>query len=272
MSDVAELVGKLLRKAEATTSTDEAEALYAKAQALATAHAIDLAVARANVASKEAREQPEERTLKLTEPGMRSRPQFVTLFNQIAASNDVAMLISTDSTTVFPMGLPSDLDMVEQLYLGLAAHMVRAANAYLATGEHRERGVHGQTARRNFYDGFAHRIGQRLKASRAEAVREAEHDARGGRASARAGREADGTARGRDGDDPGALSVTALALRDKTKEVTDFYEAKKAAYNVRRSWAGLERQQALAWSPGAWTAGSAAGASAPLSGTRSIGR
>ena len=42
----AAIIGKLLRKAETTHSADEADALMAKAQELATRYSIDLAVAR----------------------------------------------------------------------------------------------------------------------------------------------------------------------------------------------------------------------------------
>ncbi|MSW43807.1 MAG: DUF2786 domain-containing protein, partial [Actinobacteria bacterium] len=60
-------IAALLAKAERTDNAEEADAYLMKAQSLATAASIDLAMARSRTAKKEQREQPEMRTIVIGE-------------------------------------------------------------------------------------------------------------------------------------------------------------------------------------------------------------
>ncbi|CPV93491.1 Protein of uncharacterised function (DUF2786) [Mycobacteroides abscessus] len=64
-------IAALLRQAEGTDNTHEAEAFMAAAQRLATATSIDLAVARAHSAKRDAQARPTQRTITIGEAGTR---------------------------------------------------------------------------------------------------------------------------------------------------------------------------------------------------------
>ncbi|WP_203568466.1 DUF2786 domain-containing protein [Aestuariimicrobium ganziense] len=200
-------IGKLLRKAETTDSVDEAEALMAKAQALATRHAIDLAVARFEHSERERREGVEERVVTIGRP---RQPHLVLrrrLFGAVAEVNDVTVLLRGTEATLYPIGFPSDLDVVEAIYRSLEAQMTRAADEWI-----RRSGtpLHTTQARTMFYEGFVARIHARLVKARDEALWQADPGP------AKSLRERVLRPRGDE------LSSTALALRAKRQEVDDF--------------------------------------------------
>lgn len=152
---------------------------------------------------------------------------MVRLALVIARNNDVKCFISHRQDRVTILGYPSDLAVVEALYGSLAAQMVTAGVAYLATGEYRsetmwsdrqwrEVPVSGITAKLAFYEGFIDVIGTRLREAREAAI---------------------GTAIRADVD-PNAATSTAVVLRNKELAVTDYYQAQVKAQNVRGSWAG----------------------------------
>ena len=199
-------IAALLRQAEGTDNTHEAEAFMAAAQRLATATSIDLAVARAHSASRTAAQAPTQRTITIGEPGSRGLRTYVQLFAGIAAANDVRCDVASNSTFVYAYGFPEDIDASHALYASLVVQMVRSCDAYLATGAHRPTPT--ITARLNFQLAFGARIGQRLARAREEAQAEA--------------------TKGRDSQ-PG----TAIALRNKEVELRNHYKKESQA---RGTW------------------------------------
>lgn len=260
-------IGGLLRQAESTDNEHEAEAFLAAAQKLATRSSVDLAVARAHIATRERRPTPLQRVVPIGEPGKRGLRTYVQLFVAIAAANDVRCDVARTSTTVYAYGFDTDLDTCEALYASLLVQMVRASDQYIKSGSYKsatvekivvERAWGGRrevqrrvqapvaavTARLNFQMAFAARIGRRL----AEVKQDVETEAV--RADA-----AESTPTG-----------TALALRNKELELTDFYRGTSEA---RGTWRGP--QASAGYSAAARRAGDRAGKAARLGGAPELG-
>lgn len=199
-------IAALLRQAEGTDNPHEAEAFMAAAQRLATATSIDLAVARSHSNERTKAQTPVQRTITIGNAGTRGLRTYVQLFTVIAHANDVKCDIASNSTFVYAYGFGEDIDASHALYASLVMQMVRASEAYIASGKHRPTPT--ITARINFQLAFGARIGQRLAEAREEARREATKSKT---------RE------------PG----TAIALRDKDIELRDFYRQTSEA---RGTW------------------------------------
>ncbi len=199
-------IAALLRQAEGTDNPHEAEAFMTAAQRLATATSIDLAVARTHSATRTAAQVPGMRTITIGDPGSRGLRTYVQLFAGIANANDVRCDVASNSTYVYAYGFAEDIDATHALYASLVVQMVRACDAYLATGAHRPTPT--ITARLNFQLAFGSRIAQRLAEARDEARREATQMR---------------------SDAPG----TAVALRNKEVELRDHYRSQSKA---RGSW------------------------------------
>lgn len=228
-------IAALLRQAEGTDNSHEAEAFMTAAQRLATASSIDLAVARSHSANRSAAQAPTQRTITIGAAGTRGLRTYVQLFVLIAAANDVRCDIASNSTFLYAYGFAEDIDATHALYASLVVQMVRASDAYLATGEHRPTPT--ITARLNFQLAFGARVGQRLAEAREQAKQEVTKDRR------RA---------------PG----TAIALRDKEVELRDHYrEASKA----RGTWQA--NRASAGYSSSARRAGDRAGRRARLGGS-----
>jgi hypothetical protein len=199
-------IAALLRQAEGTNNTHEAEAFMAAAQRLATATSIDLAVARAHSATRTAAQVPSMRTITIGEPGSRGLRTYVQLFAGIATANEVRCDVASNSTYVYAYGFAEDIDATHALYASLVVQMVRACDAYLATGAHRPTPT--ITARLNFQLAFGARVGQRLSEARDQARREATQETT-------------------------ATPGTAIALRNKEIELRDHYRTESKA---RGTW------------------------------------
>lgn len=234
-----DLIAKLLRQAEGTTHKAEAEAFMARAQTLATRHSIDLAMARAHTAKAERRERPEERVVRIGPAGQRGLAMYVRLFLVVAHANDVQCLVQSDSTLVYALGFPSDIELVETLYASLVTQMVTAGDRYLRSAAFRNRPeqeqwddrtgrwvvrrTHATTARLAFYRGFVATMGSRLEAAKEEAVSAATRQEQ----------------RARRGREPANLPVsTAVVLREKQAEVDAFVADVSEAKGVRGAWRG----------------------------------
>lgn len=228
MSATIERISALLAKAERTDNEAEADAYLMKAQQLATLASVDLAVARARVARREGRQQPESRTTTIGEKGKRANPHLISLFVAIAHANDTQVDVAANSTYVIAFGMPADLDVVETMYGSLAVHMVHSSQAYLSAGEWRgetylaavartrryQRRPHtAVTARAAFYRAYVERIRERLEQARAAAL---EHVARHSPPTS--------------ADESGAV-----VLRRKADEVKKFH---RQASKARGSWGG----------------------------------
>lgn len=248
-------IGALLAKAESTDSPHEAEALVAKAQQLATLHAVDLATARQRTQRRNRREQVEQRKLVVGRRGEIGLRQRVKLYVAIAHVNDITVDVARDSTYLIAFGFPSDLEVVDALYGSLATQMIGAGNAAIARGDHKEDPYWSDAARAwrtdarvfrtAFNEGFIATIGTRLAKARAEALAEAPlpHNHR-----------------------LPAASGAELVLVEKAAEVAAYH---RATSDARGTWRGNGRRDSP-WSPSGHSAGTAAGRSARLSGQRSI--
>ncbi|MFM9136385.1 MAG: DUF2786 domain-containing protein [bacterium] len=224
-------IAALLVKAERSDNAHEAEAYLAKAQALATQASVDLAVARALTARREAREQPVSTTITIGERGKRANTHLVSLFVVVGQCNSLQIDIAHNSTYVIAYGMPSDIELVEALFGSLATQMTASANTWLAVGEWRgdtyvsrdgwRKDHTAQTARAAFYRAFIDRIGDRLQQAREEVLAEAERQRLQVPAEV-----------------PGGTAVAttgALVLRGKEAEVRSFYRQSSRA---RGSWSG----------------------------------
>ncbi|OBC01257.1 hypothetical protein A5784_18855 [Mycobacterium sp. 852013-50091_SCH5140682] len=197
-------IAALLRQAEGTDNAHEAEAFMAAAQRLATATAIDLAVARSHSAQRTKAQMPVQRTVTIGQAGTKGLRTYVQLFVMIGMANDVKCDVASNSTFVYAYGFAEDIDATHALYTSLVLQMVKASESYIASGAHRPTPT--ITARLNFQLAFGSRIGQRLTKAREEAKQEADRT-----------------------DQPG----TAIALRDKDIELKSFY---RQASQARGTW------------------------------------
>lgn len=210
-------VGKLLAQAEGTDNEHEAAAFVERAQQLATAHAVDLELARSRQAARRGPADPlvQER-VDVGARGKRGNRHRVLLFSVVARTNDVLVNVAHDSTYVLGFGHRADLAVVERLWASLAVQMTAAAQRRLDAGEHRAAGVAAQTWRLSFYDGWVAAVAERLQAARDRAVTAASEPAAERRTS-------------------GAEPSAALVLRAKAERVSDFYAG---ASQARGSWRG----------------------------------
>jgi len=229
-------IAALLRQAEGTDNPHEAEAFMAAAQRLATATSIDLALARAHSDKRTKAQMPVQRTITIGQAGTKGLRTYVQLFVLIAQANDVKCDVASNSTFVYAYGFAEDIDATHALYTSLVMQMVRASEAYIASGAHRPTPT--ITARLNFQLAFGARVGQRLAAARDEARQEADA-----------------------ADQPG----TALALRDKDIELKSFY---RQASQARGTWRATSAS--AGYSSAARRAGDRAGQRARLGPTQEL--
>lgn len=223
-----ERISALLVKAERTDNSAEAEAYLMKAQALATAASIDLAVARAHGERRQARVTPQMRTIIIGEKGKRANRHLIGLFVVIAHANDSQVDVAGDSTFVVGYGMPEDLDVVEAVFSSVAVQMMQAAQQWVTTGQWRQeeyvaaRRVAGrtrrtvrphtaQTARASFLLAYVARIEERLTQARDDAREQAWQRV------------------------PGGKSAGTIVLRAKETEVQDFHRQTSTA---RGAWGG----------------------------------
>lgn len=149
-------IAALLRQAEGTDNPHEADAFMSTAQRLATAASIDLAVARSHAGNRSPAQAPTQRTITIGAAGTRGLRTYVQLFVLIAAANDVRCDVASNSTFVYAYGFAEDIDTSHALYASLVVQMVRASDAYLASGAHRPTPT--ITARLNFQLAFGARV------------------------------------------------------------------------------------------------------------------
>lgn len=265
------VIGKLLTKAESTSSPAEAEALLVKAQHLATRHAIDLGRARLEAAGA-VREIVEERTVTIGRPRQPHLVVLRRLYVAVAEVNDVTVLLRGTEAVLHPIGVASDLDTTHALYLSLAAQLRQATEAWLVSDE-RPAGLHTTSARNFFGHGFVNRITGRLRQARDEAIAQALAEERErdeaqaasgpGEAGVHPGRS---TASSSKAQPSTALSSTSLVLQSKADEVAGFIAANYGRVGTRSTRAG--RSQAGAGS--AMRAGGRAADRAHLRASRPI--
>lgn len=222
-----ETLSKLLNQAENAATEAEAEAFFAKAQELATMHAISLAQARAHTERSQRREQPTHEQVVIGAPRQHVNSHLCLLAVAIGEANSLRTNIASNNTFVIWFGLPSDVEKATMLLHSISHQMVRAADAFVrgrtwAVERDRESGgtpMTAQKARKTYYTTYVRVIGQRLLAARSQAQAQYDREVTGG-------------------------DSAALVLRNKEIEVRDYYAQTSTA---RGSWRG----QRISFSSGA---------------------
>lgn len=212
-----ETLSKLLNQAENAATDAEAEAFFAKAQELATLHAISLAEARAHTQRSQRREEPTHEQVTIGQPRQHVNSHLCLLSVVIGEANSLRTNIASNNTFIIWFGLPSDIETATMLLHSVAHQMVRSADAFvrgkswLAERDLENLGapMTAQKARKSYYSAYVRVIGERLLAARKQA--ETQYD--------------------RTTDGPGA----ALVLRGKELEVRDYYDQ---ASRARGAWRG----------------------------------
>lgn len=192
MADMLERIAKLLNQAENAGTTAEADVFMAKAQSLATTHSVDLAKARHATTAKQ-RTIPVQRTIHIGERGARGLRTLTDLCMNIGQANDLRFTIAHDATRVYAVGFAEDIDITEAMFASLQVQQAKFLAEFKADGAWKnetvwvERGWNSEykpqtwlTARLNFQEAFASRIGNRLylaKSAEESKLRKAEADA-----------------------------------------------------------------------------------------------
>lgn len=230
MSDAMDRLAKLIALADRADGTPEGELAFERATAMAAEINVELAVARAHVASKEKREEPVAgHRVKVNAYGSKPihRQAMMDLWLAIADAYEIRCTISSENHFAFAYGFPSDIDLGEKLFAALSLQMVSEAARAIERGEQkwvideakRKIGLDARVYRRLFYQGFTRRVAGRLWTAR-EATRKRVDESTGGSAT--------------------------VALRDKTVEVDDFYTEKTKHLSLRGSYRGLNNSDTAA--------------------------
>lgn len=274
MGNTLELVAKLLAQAEGAGTEEERAVFTEKAQKVAASYSIDIAKAR-YVNIKKERTTPQQRDIVIGVPGTEGLKTLVNLYLGIARANDLRCLIANNATRVYAIGFPEDIDVSEALYASLVTQMTSLVEEYKQEGSWKSeevwtevwkngysdggqyRKINWRTARLNFQNGFAARIGSRLLDARAQEQRRRIEEERAAAAEAvddvliedAAATEAPGT---------------ALVLADKKRQVREFYDSVPKG---RGGWSGGVGTHAR----GSHSAGASAANRASLGGGSAIG-
>lgn len=290
-----ELIGQLLTQAENAGTPEERDAFYAAAQKKATRLGIDMAMARAAIEKISEREKPTHRHIVLGKKGQRALSWYVELFCKIASANDLRVTMAHNSTYINLYGMPSDIDVAEAIYNSCIVAMVAGGDAYLREGsykqdvqrlwkkwrepnpEYKEGGynydrwdqkipkyvytegyknvpISGMTARQNFYRGFVGEIGKRLREAKEEARAEAIQE--------EAERHQTETS-----DTSVPATSTELVLKEKSKEIAEYYEEETRGRLSRRGWKG---SKSPVHHSGSQSAGRSAAQSVDLGGRKAL--
>jgi hypothetical protein len=160
----------LLAKAESTEYPDEAEALTAKAQELMTRHSVDSALLSA-APSAAGGPTVGTRRVHVQDPYVRAKMQLLAT---VAEANDVRVVWYARLGIANLVGVRGDVAAVELLFTSL---LLQAAQALSAAERQIGRVSAPRSFRRSFLLGYAHRIGERLRAARRRAAAEATAEA-----------------------------------------------------------------------------------------------
>ena len=167
----------LLAKAEATEFPDEAEALSAKAQELMAKFSLDRALVEALADDDRQAELDDSaaRRIWVETPYVSAKAQLV---HAVAAANRCKTVTTDNLAFITVVGAELDLQLTELLSTSL---LVQANRAMLAAGQNAGRYSESRTRsyRQSFLVAYAHRIGERLRAT-AEAAQAAVSEAEAG--------------------------------------------------------------------------------------------
>ncbi len=209
-------LSKLLNQAENAATEAEAEAFFAKAQEIATLHAISLEQARAHTATRQSRQRPTHEQIRIGAPRQHVNSHLCLLAAAVGEANSLRTNVASNNTFVIWFGLPSDIETAGLLLQSIAHQMVRGADCFVRSrrwqAEHdRQTGrpLTAQKARKTYYTTYVHVIGDRLRRARQDAQTEFDRTATAGSAE--------------------------LVLRGKEVEVLDYYSHHSTARGV---WKG----------------------------------
>ena len=166
LDNIISTVEKLLRLAASSNHPGEVEAAQAQAQRIITKYQIEEAqlnghVASGNVISKQ---------VPTPKPYTADRAM---LLNYIAKHNFCKVLRTNDYAVIY--GYPSDIDFCLALYEILALHMVTEMSVKLAYAKsHADSKFSTQAWTKSFFGGYAIGIGNRIKKSKSEVIKQAE--------------------------------------------------------------------------------------------------
>lgn len=163
------LIRALLAKAEATNFEAEAETFTAKAQEMMTRYSIDAAVlASAALGSGTSRTAGiESRRVHVESP---YADEKASLLSVIASVNSARCIWAPGLGIATVMGFPVDLQLTDMLFTSLLVQATRASTDATAADPR----LRTPSFRRAFLVAFAHRIGERLEATREHAAADAE--------------------------------------------------------------------------------------------------
>lgn len=216
-----EKIAKLLNQSERAATEAEANAFLTKAQELATLNSVDLAKARQHTQKNERREDPTQEYVSFESINRNNRSHAVYLYAAIADNNDVKLTIRPRSIGINVFGFPSDIEVVNAMFIHLMTQMVEAGNAFIRSGAHKTetrtvfnentyeyetKPVDGRIARTSFNRAFIRAVNSRLALARLEVIEAAEKQTTG----------------------------TELVLLEKSREVEDFYNRKANARGTYR--------------------------------------
>lgn len=167
-------VRALLAKAESTEYDEEAEALSAKAQELIARYALDRLLHRDAGTGDRGVSGVTSRRIWLDAPYVMAKASLV---HAVADANRCRSVVTESLGFCLVVGDAADLDAVELLVTSL---LVQANTALVRHGRSVDRRGASRTRsfRQSFLIAYASRIGDRLRAAGAEAVREAGDEAR----------------------------------------------------------------------------------------------
>ena len=166
---VLKVVRALLNQAERTDFEAEAEAFTAKAQEMMTRYSIDAAVLASSACHTGLGTGVESRRVHIDSPYADEKAQFLAV---IAAVNSARSVWSPSVGFSTVVGFPVDLHLTDLLFTSLLVQATRASADATATNPNRRTA----SFRRAFLIAFAHRIGERLEATKQRACVDAEHE------------------------------------------------------------------------------------------------
>jgi len=271
-------IGALLRQAEKAATPEESDTYQRKAQELATRYSIDMEIAAALKIKTERRPELIQEGIRIGDRGKRGLRPYYDLLQAIASENNVKMTLLPDASYAWMHGFDNDVETTKALYTSLLVQMVKESDAYIRSGAYKTETtyrevrvkttdwwgdpmydtewklapVHGKTARRSFLEAFTYKVSARLR----EAREQAEQDA--------------AASHFHSDDTPLAIQAAtssesvALAIKERTKEVANFYKEQNPRLRTHR------RSATSTHSSHAAAAGREAGTRARLSAAKAI--
>lgn len=160
---IVDKIQKLLAKAERTTSQEEAEAFYSKAQELMTKWAVDDAMLAAHAGAAGKKDEIGEDSIQVAGTYFQSDVRLATV---IARANNCRTLQAKWSHSIYFIGFESDRERCKLLFASLQIQCARFAKRECPTTTEWGDKIPGWDKyvwKRSFRFGFADTVGRRLR-------------------------------------------------------------------------------------------------------------